>query len=86
MNMEIAYLEFVKLYKETNRLIHHNYWWGDCIINKKMTLFTAIKESATLIKYFGPIYIDFDDYPSYGGTISENFETNINVHVWCDYG
>ena len=51
-----------------------------------MTLFTAIKESATLIKYFGPMYIDFDDYPSYGGTIYENFEANINVHVWCDYG
>ena len=34
------------------------------------TLFTDLK-NATLIKHFGPIYIDFYDYPPYSGAISE---------------
>ena len=32
------------------------------------------------------MYIDFDEYPSYSGVISENFETNINSHIQCDHG
>ena len=32
------------------------------------------------------MYIDFDEYPSYSGVISENFETNINSHIQCAYG
>ena len=32
------------------------------------------------------MYIDFDDYPSYSGAISEIFETNINDHIQCDNG
>ena len=32
------------------------------------------------------MYIDFDEYPTYSGAISEKFETNINDHIHCDYG
>ena len=28
--------------------------------------------------------IDFYQYPSYSGAISEVFETNINAHIQCD--
>ena len=39
-----------------------------------MTLFTVLKENAELIKYFGPMYIDFDEYPTYSGAISGFFK------------
>ena len=48
------------------------------------TFFTALKENATLIKHFGPMYIDFDEYHPYSGAISEIFETNINAYIQCD--
>ena len=35
------------------------------------TAFIYPKENATLIKHFGPMYIDFDEYPTYSGTISK---------------
>ena len=38
------------------------------------TLFIKIKENDPLINCFGPIYIDFDDYPRYSGRISAIFE------------
>ena len=44
-----------------------------------------LKENATLIKHFGPMYIDFDGYPYYSGTISENLETSVNANIQCDY-
>ena len=34
------------------------------------SLFTQQKENAPLLKYVGPIYIDFDEYPPYSGRIS----------------
>ena len=37
-------------------------------------LFTQQKDNSPLIKHFGPIYIDFDDYPPYSGRNSESFE------------
>ena len=37
-------------------------------------LFTQQKENDPLIKHFGPMYIDFDAYPSYSGKNSEIFE------------
>ena len=39
-----------------------------------------------MIKKFGPIYIDFDDYPPYSDRISENFGTNFNENMQCDRG
>ena len=45
-----------------------------------------MKENAKLIKHFGPMYIDFDDYPSYSSALSENFETYISAHILCDKG
>ena len=50
------------------------------------SLFNRLKENAPLIKYFGPIYIHFDEYPTYSGRISENFETNVNDNIKCDHG
>ena len=32
------------------------------------------------------MYIDFDEYPPYSDSISENFENNINAHIKCDHG
>ena len=40
-----------------------------------------MKENATLIKHFGPMYIDFNEYTPYSGAISENFKININAHI-----
>ena len=37
-------------------------------------LFTQQKENLPLIKCFGPMYIDFDEYPRYSGRNSEIFE------------
>ena len=37
-------------------------------------LFTQQKENYPLIKYFGPMYIDFYEYPPYSGRISKSFE------------
>ena len=34
--------------------------------------FTQLKENVSLIKHFGPMYFDFDEYGPYSGTISEN--------------
>ena len=35
------------------------------------SLHTQLKDNAPLIEHFGPMYIDFDEYPSYSGRISE---------------
>ena len=32
------------------------------------------------------MYIDFDEYPPSSGTISKNFETNINAHIKYNHG
>ena len=49
------------------------------------TLFTGLNENTTLMKHFGPIYIDFDEYHTQSGAISEVFETNINAHIKFDH-
>ena len=48
-------------------------------------LFTQRKENTALIKDFVPMYINFDEYSPYSSTISENFETNVNANIQCDY-
>ena len=47
---------------------------------------TELKENYPLIKHFGPIYIDFDEYPRYSGRTSAIFETTINESIQCDHG
>ena len=32
------------------------------------------------------MYIYFDEYPSYSGTISEIIETKVNANTQCDHG
>ena len=32
------------------------------------------------------MYIDFDEYPTYSGRISEILETNVNDNIRCDHG
>ena len=49
-------------------------------------MFTQLKENAALIEHFGPMYIDFDEYPPYSDTISEYFKTNVNANIQCDHG
>ena len=39
-----------------------------------------------MLKYFGPIYIDFDEYPCYSGRNSEIFEINANENIQCVHG
>ena len=48
--------------------------------------FTQHKEFFSLIKCFGPIYIDFDEYRRYRGRNSEMFEKNVNENIQCDHG
>ena len=43
------------------------------------TLFTKLKENYTLIKHFGPMYIDFDEHPPYTGTISKFLEQMLII-------
>ena len=37
-------------------------------------------------KHFGPMHIDYDDYPPYSGRIPENFEKNVNENIQCVHG
>ena len=39
-----------------------------------ISLSNEIEENNQLIKHFGPMYIDFDEYPCYSGRISTIFE------------
>ena len=48
--------------------------------------FTQQKGSFSLIIFFGPMYIDFDEYPRYRGRNSETFEKNVNENIQCDHG
>ena len=41
-------------------------------------LFTKLKENNLLIKCFGTMYIDFDEYPRYSGTTSAILENNVH--------
>ena len=50
------------------------------------SLFTQQKEKILLIKCFGPMYIDFDEYPCYSGRNSEIFEKNVNESIQCVHG
>ena len=50
------------------------------------SLFNQHKDNAPLIKQFGPMYIDFDEYPPYSGKNSENFEKNVNENIQCVHG
>ena len=51
MNLDIAYVKFAKLYKETDRLILHNYWRETAYLEKR--LFTSLNKNAALIKILG---------------------------------
>ena len=48
--------------------------------------FNKQKENAPLINIFRPMYIDFDEYPRYSGSISEIFEKNANENIQCVHG
>ena len=65
---KLTYHFFITIDDETESLEH-------------ITLFTTLKQYATLIKSFGPMYIYFYDYPPYSGAIYEIFETNTNAHI-----
>ena len=46
-------------------------------------LFIQQKEKFPLIECFGPMYIDFDEYPRYSGRNSEIFEKYVNENIKC---
>ena len=50
------------------------------------SLFTQQKENSLLIKCFGPMYIDFDEYPRYSDRNSEILEKNVNGNIQCVHG
>ena len=45
-----------------------------------------LKENITLIKKFGPMYLNFDGYRPYSDAIFENVEINVNANIQCDNG
>ena len=53
---------------------------------EKRYLFNKLKENATFINMFRPMYTDLDGYPLYSGAISGFFETNSNANIYCDNG
>ena len=48
--------------------------------------FRQQKEIFLLIKCFGPMYIDFDEYPRYSGRNSEIFEKYVNANIKYEHG
>ena len=44
-----------------------------------------MKENYVFIKHFEQKYIDFNEYPTYGATIYENFVAYIDAHIQCDH-
>ena len=48
--------------------------------------FTQQKEIFRLIKCFGPLYIDFDEYPRYSGRNSGIFEKYVNANIKYEHG
>ena len=49
------------------------------------SLFTRQEENSTLINVFGPMNIDFDEYPCYSGRNSKKFEKNVNKNSVCPW-
>ena len=49
-------------------------------------LFTQQKEKCRLIQCFGPMFIDFDEYPQYSGRESIMFEKCVNESIKCEHG
>ena len=50
------------------------------------SLFTELKENDPLIKHFGPMYIDFYQYPRYSGRSFVILEKNVNESIQYDHG
>ena len=44
-------------------------------------LYTSLKQNAALTWLSGPIYINFDEYPLYTGSIKNIYITNIDAHI-----
>ena len=49
-------------------------------------LFTQQKEKFRLIQCFGPMFIDFDEYPHYSGREYIIFEQDVNEAIKCEQG
>ena len=49
-------------------------------------LFTQTKETCRLMKFSGPMFIDFDDYLHYSGRESTIFEKDVNEDIKCEHG
>ena len=42
-----------------------------------------LRKCATLTCLYGPMYLQLDEYPPYSDTISDIFETPININLRC---
>ena len=42
-----------------------------------------LRKNATLKYLYGPMYLQFDDYPPYSDTKSDIFDTHINSNLRC---
>ena len=58
---------------------------GNSLFGKEC-IFTQQKEKSELTQCFGPMFIDFDDYPHYSGKESKKFEKDINEAIICVHG
>ena len=52
----------------------------------KQKKITQQKEKCQLIQCFGPMFIDFDDYPHFSGKESIIFVKDINEAIKCEHG
>ena len=48
--------------------------------------FHRTERKSELIQYFGPMFIDFDDYPHYIGKESKKIVKDINEAIRCVHG
>ena len=57
------------------------------MIKTKTNFYLLPLKNAKPTRYYGPIYIDFDDYPPYTDATSEFFEAknNYNIKRCCGY-
>ena len=54
--------------------------------NLEISFFTQQRDNDSLIKQFGPMYIDFYELPPYSGRKSENFDKKFDENIECVHG
>ena len=78
-------MEFVKTHNKMDRLLLCNNIFGYHIIWKRTLIYTT-ERKLSIDKCFGPMFIDFDEYPHYSGRESIIFEKYLNEDIKCEHG